>query len=559
MGKDFIKTILKRSKKEIIIELFVCIILRIILLVIPILYSETVNYISYQMFDKAIYILILYIAIMTVNKTFEYIRQHTFYNVYNKVYKECTSLGVQHTYKNSIFSLSRFSTGEYLNIMSNDIDIISSFFSNGIYRIVQLCEFLVIYYYFFTINILLFWVTLFFSIIVLVLIIIFGNKIQVYNKERKDDYDNKTSAINDVFTGINEIKGFNVGKTINSKVNSETNKYTSSNARYAVLYNSINIAAVYFFEILRLLIFIYGIYLIIDGKMELGVLLIIYSYYQKIIDNFSLVSTLNLEYKNIKMSLSRFNKLFEYSRNENESDIEIKNPIGKIEFNHVLYGYRHDPILNDFTVEIKPNSITAITGKTGSGKTGIFDLLMKMNRQIQGSILLDKIDISSINDVSYYNLVSIARKSPLFFDCSIKENLMLIGKDFDEIEKVCKLVGIHDHIEKLEKGYDTIISNEKNVLSSSDKRLLSIARVLLKNTKIFLFDEIIETLDKEHRTNIMKILNEKKEEHTIIIISRDKKILKCTDEIILMNGGVLAGVGTHKELNNKNELYKEIT
>ncbi|NLC48122.1 MAG: ABC transporter ATP-binding protein, partial [Tenericutes bacterium] len=482
----------------------------------------------------------------------------TFYNVYNKVYKECTSIGIEHTYKNSIFSLSRFSTGEYLNLMSSDVDIISSFFSNGIYRVIQLCEFLVIYYFFFTVNILLFYVTLFFSVIVLILIVIFGNKIQVYNKERKENLDKKTSAINDVFAGINEIKGFNVGKTINNKVNKETNKYTSSNARYAIVYNSINIAAVYFFEILRLLVFIYGIYLIVDGKMELGSLLIIYSYYQKIIDNFSLVSTLNLEYKNVKMSLIRFGKLFENSREENDSDIEINDPIGKIDFNHVLYGYRHDPILNDFTVTIKPNSITAITGKTGSGKTGIFDLLMKMNRQIQGNILIDGIDISSINDVCYYNLISVARKNPLFFDCSIKENLLLIGKEFKEIEKVCKLVGIHEHILKLEKGYDTVISNEKNVLSSSDKRLLSIARVLLKDTKIFLFDEIIETLDKEHRMNIMSILEEKKKNHTILIISRDKKLLKITDEIIIMNSGILSGVGTHKELSNKNDLYKEI-
>lgn len=558
MGKEFIKTILKRSKKEIVIELFVCIVLRVILLVIPILYSKAVNFISYQMFEKAVYVLVLYIAVMTVNKTFEYIRQHTFYNVYNKVYKECTSIGIEHTYKNSIFSLSRFSTGEYLNLMSSDVDIISSFFSNGIYRVIQLCEFLVIYYFFFTVNILLFYVTLFFSVIVLILIVIFGNKIQVYNKERKENLDKKTSAINDVFAGINEIKGFNVGKTINNKVNKETNKYTSSNARYAIVYNSINIAAVYFFEILRLLVFIYGIYLIVDGKMELGSLLIIYSYYQKIIDNFSLVSTLNLEYKNVKMSLIRFGKLFENSREENDSDIEINDPIGKIDFNHVLYGYRHDPILNDFTVTIKPNSITAITGKTGSGKTGIFDLLMKMNRQIQGNILIDGIDISSINDVCYYNLISVARKNPLFFDCSIKENLLLIGKEFKEIEKVCKLVGIHEHILKLEKGYDTVISNEKNVLSSSDKRLLSIARVLLKDTKIFLFDEIIETLDKEHRMNIMSILEEKKKNHTILIISRDKKLLKITDEIIIMNSGILSGVGTHKELSNKNDLYKEI-
>lgn len=557
--KNYIKRILKKSKKEIIIEVFVCIVLRAILLLNPILYSEAVNSISANSYERAISILIIYIISISIYKLFEYFRQYSFYNVYNKIYKESTSIGLQYTNDNSIFSLSRFSAGEYLNIMSTDIDIICSFITNGIYRIIQLLEFSVIYYYFFNVNINLFFITVAFSLVVLIFIIISGNKIQVYNKERKDNYDKKTSAVNDVFSGIKEIKGFNLSKNINSKVNNETNKYVQSNKKYTVIYYAINIVAVYVFEILRLAVFIYGVYEIAKGRMELGILLVIYSYYQKIIDNFSLVSTLNLEYKNFKISLQRLNKLFEYAKENKENDVTIEEPKGEIEFNHVLYGYRHDPMLSDFSIKVNPKSITAITGKTGSGKTGIFDLLMKMNRQIQGSIMIDGIDISSIGDSNYYNLVSIARKSPFFFNCSIKDNLMMIGKSEEEMEEVCKQVGVHDAIMSLEKGYDTVIDNNTILLSSSQKRLLAIARVLLKDTKIFLFDEIIETLDKENRTNIMKILKEKKKNHTIMIISRDKKILKVVDNIVLIDSGILQATGTHEELSKTNDLYKEIS
>ncbi len=557
--KNYIKRILKKSKKEIIIEALVCIVLRAILLLNPILYSETVNAISATSYQRAINILIIYIISISIYKLFEYIRQYTFYNVYNKIYKESTSIGLQNTNDNSIFSLSRFSAGEYLNIMSSDIDIICSFITNGIYRVIQILEFSVIYYYFFSVNITLFLITLAFSIIVLIFIIISGNKIQAFNKERKENYDKKTSAVNDVFTGIKEIKGFNLGKNINSKVNSETNKYVQSNKKYTVIYYAINIVSVYVFEILRLAVFIYGVYEIAKGRMELGILLVIYSYYQKIIDDFSLLSTMNLEYKNFKISLQRMNKLFEYAKENNENDVTIEDSKGHIQFNHVLYGYRHDPMLNDFSIEVKPNSITAVTGKTGSGKTGVFDLLMKMNRQIQGSIMIDGIDIASISDSNYYNLVSIARKSPFFFNCSIKDNLSMLGKTDEEIENVCKQVGIHDAIMNLEKGYDTIIKNDTKLLSSSQKRLLAIARVLLKDTKIYLFDEIIETLDKENRNNIMKILREKKKNHTIMIISRDKKVLKSVDNIVLIDNGILQATGTHEELSKTNELYKEIS
>ena len=556
--KEYIKKIIKKSKKEIIFELIVCIVLRTILLINPILYSETINYVSDSNYSEALNILILYVISMSIYKLFEYIRQRTYYSVYGKLYKESTMIGMGYTYNNSIFSLSRFTPGEYLNLMGTDIDIVCSFITNGIYRFVQLLEFIFIYYYFFNTNKAIFIITLIVSAIVLISIILFGNKIQTINIERKNNYDKKTSALNDFFSGIKEIKGFNLGKSINNRVTNETNKYLQSYKKYSICYYAINIITVYIFELLRLLVFIYGVIEISKGNMELGVLLVIYSYYQKIIDNFSLLSTLNLEYKNVKISLSRINKLLEYANIKNDNNIEITDSKGKVEFSHVLYGYRHDPVLNDFSVVINPNTLIAITGKTGSGKTGIFDLLMKMNRQIQGTIMIDDHDISNIDDSSYYNLVSIARKNPFFFNTTIRDNLTIIGKETNDMEKVCKDLGVHEKIINLEKGYDTIISNDSKLLSSSDKKLLAIARVLIKDTKIFLFDEIIEALDKENRDTVMKILKSKKKDHTIIIISRDKKILKQVDNIILIDSGKLEESGSHEELSKTNALYKEI-
>ncbi len=556
--RDLIIKILNNSKKEVLIEFFVCIILRAILLVIPILYSQTINSVSSSLYENAVKILIIYIILISLYKLFEYIRQYTFYKVYNKLYKDFTTLGMQYTYKNSIFSLSRFTNGSYLNIMNSDIDIICSFFTNGIYRVVQLLEFMFIFYYFFTINTSLFVITLCSCIIILMFIMIFSERVQKYNKDRKDTFDKKTSTISDIFMGIKEIKGFNIGKSINTKAINDTNRYTNANSKYSTKYNLVNIISVYVFELLRLILLIYGVHQVSSGNMEIGILVIIYSYYQKIIDNSSLVTTLNLEYKNLKMSFSRFYKLFEYAKDNDKDLIDVIDTKGKIEFNHVLYGYRNDPVLSDFTLIINENSMSAITGKTGSGKTGVVDLLTRMNRQLQGSITIDGIDISTIKDESYYNLISIARKNPFFFNTSIKDNLMILGKTIEEIESVCKSLGLHEKIMSLDKGYDTIISNETKDLSSSDKRLLAIARVLLKDTRIYLFDEIIETLDKSNREIVMKILKEKKKNHTILIISRDTKILKQMDNIILMDSGLLIDTGTHNELLEKNKLYSEI-
>lgn len=556
--KDLIIKLLNNSKKEVLIEFFVCLILRAILLVIPILYSQTINNVSSSLYENAVKILIIYVILISIYKLTEYIRQYTFYKVYNKLYRDFTTLGMQYTYKNSIFSLSRFTNGSYLNIMNSDIDIICSFFTNGIYRVVQLLEFMFIFYYFFKISTSLFIVTICSCIIILMFIMIFSERVQKYNKDRKDTFDKKTSTISDIFMGIKEIKGFNIGKSINTKAINDTNKYTNANSKYSTKYNLVNIISVYVFELLRLILLIYGVHQVSSGNMEIGILVIIYSYYQKIIDNSSLVTTLNLEYKNLKMSFSRFYKLFEYAKDNDKDLIDVIDAKGKIEFNHVLYGYRNDPVLNDFTLIINENSMSAITGKTGSGKTGVVDLLTRMNRQLQGVITIDGIDISTIKDESYYNLVSIARKNPFFFNTSIKDNLMILGKTIEEIESVCKSLGLHEKIMGLDKGYDTVISNETKDLSSSDKRLLAIARVLLKDTRIYLFDEIIETLDKTNREIVMRILKEKKKNHTILIISRDTKILKQMDNIILMDSGILIDSGTHNELLERNKLYSEI-
>ena len=183
MREQIIK-MLKNSKKEILVESFVSLVLRIILLVVPILYSETINNVSSSFYEKAIKILIVYIILISIYKLFEYIRQHTFYNLYNKLYREFTSLGMQYTYKNSTYSLSRFTNGSYLNIMNNDIDTMCSFITNSIYRIAQLMEFLFIFYYFLNINTALFIITISSSLIVLMFIIIYSDKVQKYNKDR---------------------------------------------------------------------------------------------------------------------------------------------------------------------------------------------------------------------------------------------------------------------------------------------------------------------------------------------------------------------------------------
>ncbi len=267
--------------------------------------------------------------------------------------------------------------------------------------------------------------------------------------------------------------------------------------------------------------------------MEIGTILVIYSYYGKITENYNIIGTLTTGIEDTKVSLKRLNKLIEYRSDNNLSDyVDKKDYAGKIKFENVLYGNKKDPILNDVSFVINQNTISVITGPTGSGKTGVLDLLMKMNRKHKGNIFIDDVPYEKINDDTFYNLISLVRKEPNFFDLSIKDNLMLVGGNFKEVKKVCQSLGIHDEIMSLKDGYDTDINSSSSKVSLNLKRGIAIARVILKDSKIIMFDEIIDTLESDLQAKTLNLLEEKKKDHTIIIISREEHILEKADKII---------------------------
>ncbi len=544
-----LKKVYKVAKKEFNIKLIVSIILRGILLIIPILFSEVVNYATEANYNKALLYVGISIAIVIFYRLSECLSQKTFYILYNKLYQYYNSRGIDKTNDNSIFSLSRFNLGQYTNMLTTDVDIISAFFANGVLRIVQLLEFLVIYAYFFSLDIVLFITAVVVSIIVVLIIPSASKKVERYNSDKKVELDKLTVSIHEYFKNIKDIKCFNIFDKIAPNTKTQTKKFLDANSKYNVKYYCNNQLFLLIFEFFRMLSVGYGIFLITKGHLEIGALLIIYNYYQKIIDNFSTILTISVEYTNLKVSLERFNHLVEYvtPKKEIKSTTEYMNE-GKIVFQDILYGYKNDPTLKNVSLEIMPNSLTAITGKANTGKTGIFDLLLKLNRQHYGDIFIDDVNIADIPDSEYFSNISLLRKNPLLFSMSIKDNLFLVENNESRIVEICTALGIHDEIIRLKQGYDTII-NENDGISSSLKQLIAIARTILKDSKIMLFDEALIGLDDEQQDRVLKLLSTiRNSGHTVVMISHDKNVLKDADQIIVMDNKQVIESGTLKEL-----------
>ena len=290
--------VLGRSKNALVVKVITSIFLQGTLLVVPIFWSKSITYISDALYKKAVIMVILTLILSLLYYLWYYINQKSWYDLYSKI---------TINFMNNITSVKdkNISLGEYTNIINNDIDIVATFICNGITRIIQVLEFLVIYIYFLNLNIYIFWATLGVSVIIIYIIFMFGDKLQLYNKKRKESLDKKTINIHGLFEIItNRVSA----KRDNSLIDS-TNVYLYDNAKYNVFAYGMICFVLGLVELFRYIIIIYAIYLVSIGNMEIGGLLLIYSYYAKMLTNFEMLATISADYHSVKVSLDRINKI----------------------------------------------------------------------------------------------------------------------------------------------------------------------------------------------------------------------------------------------------------
>lgn len=291
--------ILKRTKKELVKKIITSVIIQGLLLVIPVYWTNSINYATNMEYDKAFKLVIITLILSLLYYLWNYFNQKAWYNYYNKLYLEYTNLVAEASVKD-------ITLGEYTNIINNDIDIIGTFIGNSVTRIIQIIEFLIIYMYFLSIDFYIFLATLIVSIFMVIIIIYFGGKIEIQNKDRKDNLDYKTINIHNIYDVLKKNK--RIQREENGFIKS-TIRYLESNAKFNLFVNSMIYLVLGFLELCRYSIIIYAIYLVSISRMEIGTVLLIYSYYAKIITNFEVLGTINAEYQSVKVSVNRLNRI----------------------------------------------------------------------------------------------------------------------------------------------------------------------------------------------------------------------------------------------------------
>ena len=186
----------------------------------------------------------------------------------------------------------------------------------------------------------------------------------------------------------------------------------------------------------------------------------------------------------------------------------------------------------------------------------LFNLILRLFEPTKGKITLDDINIFDFNKETYSNNVSVVNQKPFIFNMSIRKNLNFVDKNISNQVEACKKAGIHEFIETLPQGYNTILRENGSNISGGQKQMISIARTILSEAEVLLLDDITTSLDPDTAKLVPKLINNLKKDHTIIMITKKPELMKEADKIIVLDKGKINDVGTHKQLITRNKIYQ---
>jgi ABC-type multidrug transport system fused ATPase/permease subunit len=314
-----------------------------------------------------------------------------------------------------------------------------------------------------------------------------------------------------------------------------------------------------------LLLGLYTGYCIINGKLTLGEVVAISSYFAILQSPFDTISALYRRFVTSQISFKRISDILdhpvEYSEEDSDGEDIMLN--GNITFDKVGFGYKEKKkILNNISFEVKQGTSLAIVGRSGIGKSSIIDLIMKFYSLTEGQILLDNTNINDIKISSLRNQIALISQDTCLFSGTVKENIIFGYEGActeDDIIDIAKQADAHSFIMSLPQGYATDVGVRGSRLSTGERQRIAIARALLRKPKIIIFDEATSSLDSQSEKQVQKSLEQFKNKTTIIFITHRLSSIQNFDNVIVIgNDGKIAEKGSVPELMEEKGLFYKL-
>lgn len=564
--KEFIPLwkLVKEDKCKFIIATLLIIISNFFSVVSGYLIGEATQYLTDTKYAMSILYLVIYVIFNSVEDVGLYNTGSCMLELIES--KVSRKLGY-FTYKKAInlpaYAYEKTSSGEVINRIVNDADTLSFAFSRLVALISSLTASLIVLVYIFINS----WVLGIEIIIFVGILYLVINKydpmlINVH-KERKKMQDKFTSLVNESIRGIREIKTLGVKNNLMSNMKEIIKSIFDKSKEEVSIRKKYNALTFLLKIFLEGVVFITCAFLIYKESITIGffVTMTYYIYrFTNLIDN---INNFSQTYQKLIVSLQRVNEILENRLYEDEifGNEKINKVKGLIEFKNVSFSYPdEDNIINDFNIKLEPNKKIAIVGKSGQGKSTLFNLITRVFDVKEGLITLDDINIKDLTEEELRKHISIIRQEPFIFNRTILENFKIINKDIEleDIRKYTKMSYLDDYIMSLPNGYDTVLGEGGVNLSGGQKQRLSIARTLAKNSEVILFDEATSALDNSSQDYIKKTIDNLIKDHTVVIVAHRLSTIMDADIIYLVDKGKVVDSGTHNELLKTNKTYKKL-
>ena len=373
--------------------------------------------------------------------------------------------------------------------------------------------------------------------------------------------DKIIDVLNQMLGSLKQVKSLNImpkltkrlDKTRKSYDQQYDKKYVYMTARYCRIPMVVYIG--------KIILYIFLSYLVLENKMTIDKLVLLISYFETVITSTDSVLEQFLNLSHNEVRINRIKHILNFSNETTDmefGDVDNDYINGTVTFDHVNYDVKNRRILKNVSFKAYPNEITAIIGRPGAGKTTIINLLYRLGRVKSGSILIDDESIYNYTKKVYSSNVSGVFQKSFAFKMSIRDNLSLVDSDLNHQIAAMKRVGIYKEIERLPYGINTIIDEENQILSDGQLKKLAIARALLSRAEILLFDEVTSNIDPASTADVINILNDLREDHTIIIITHKASIMQMADQIVVLDHGKVSAKGRNAEVFEKSALYREL-
>ena len=386
-------------------------------------------------------------------------------------------------------------------------------------------------------------------------------RIAIRRKMNLADENASTKAI-DSLLNFETVKYFNSEKIEADRFDNAMKSYEDSAVKARASLSVVNIGQGAIIAIGLFLIMGMAGEDIASEKMSIGDFVVVNTF---LLQLYLPLNFLGFVYREIRQSLLDIGRMFalvdempDIVDKENAYDLDVHS--GKIEFKNIKFSFGNRVILKNLSFVVNPGHKVAIVGPTGAGKSTISKLLFRFYDPSSGVISIDNQNIKDVTQSSLRSNIGVVPQDTVLFNDTIKYNIAYSkpGASIEEINNAAKLSSIDRFIANLEIGYDTIVGERGLKLSGGEKQRVAIARALLKNPKIFIFDEATSALDSKTEKSIEKSLKKLSNKNTTLVIAHRLSTIIDADKIIVLENGIIAEQGSHKELIKKNGLYAEM-